>query len=161
MCLNSKPLPPIEVLNDLLHYDPDTGILSYKVSGKEAGYKTRQGHRRVKIAGESYQAHRVIWKMVYGEDPEQGKVMDHINRVKDDNRICNLRVVSVFENNINGGVCVPGATGINYITWVEHKKHYVVRVKRKYIKACKTLEEAKDVLYRYNDDDMLQIVTMP
>jgi len=151
------PLPSIEVLNELLEYNPDTGILTWKISrggwiikGKEAGCKSR-GYREVQIAGKSYKSHRIIWKMVYGNDPDVDKVIDHINQVKDDNRICNLRVVTVTENNMNGGPGKPGVTGISSITWHKRDKAYRVRVKRTHIGCCKTLDGAIEILQRYND----------
>jgi len=161
------PLPPVELLNELLEYNPDTGVLRWKVArgnikaGMVAGCKKRRGYREVQIAGKAYKSHRIIWKMVYGNDPDVDKVIDHINQVKGDNRICNLRVVSVFENNLNGGVNKPGATGISYLYWDKREEKYVVRVKRKFIGYCKTLDGAIEILKRYNDDDMLRIVTMP
>jgi hypothetical protein len=162
------PLPPVEVLNELLDYNPDTGILSYKVSrgghimkGKEAGNKTPRGYRQIKIGGISYQAHRIIWKMMYGDEPDGDKVIDHINQVKNDNRVCNLRLISKSENNINGGAGKPGPTGISYIGWEKRREIYVVRVKNKYIGRCKTLDGAIEILKQYNDDVMLRIVTMP
>ena len=115
-CYDANPLPPVEVLNDLFEYNPDTGILSWRVSrggwikaGKAVGNKDRCGHLRVRVTPKTYAIHRIIWKMFYGEDIPGDKVIDHINQVKGDNRICNLRVVSVFENNLNGGVNKPGA----------------------------------------------------
>jgi hypothetical protein len=150
-----KPLPPVEVLNELLEYNPDTGVLRWRVNrggheGKVAGSKDGR-YIRVEIMRKKYRAHRIIWKMVYGNDPDVDKVIDHINQVRDDNRLCNLRLVSVFENNLNGGINKPGATGISYIYWEKYEKRYRVRVKRKHIGYCKTLDGAIEMLQRYND----------
>jgi len=154
------PLPSIELLNELLEYNPDTGVLRWKVSrgghiraGKVAGGKEGSGYIHIMIMKKAYKAHRVIWKMVYGNDPDVDKVIDHINQVRDDNRICNLRCVSPSENILNKSF-TPGITGISNITWEERNKAYRVRVSRKHIGYCKTLEEAKDLLQRYNDDEM-------
>jgi hypothetical protein len=150
-----KPLPPVEVLNELLEYDPDTGLLRWKVSrgcdreGKVAGWKDDEGYIRVEIYRKVYKTHRIIWKMIYGEDPEVNKVIDHINQVKDDNRLCNLRLVSILENNLNGGAGKPGATGIKYLSWQKDKKAYRVVVKRKHIGYSKTLDGAMEMLNQY------------
>ena len=155
---NRKTIPPVEVINEWLHYDPDTGILTWKKSpnrriklGSEAGSTNGRGYLEVKVAGERCLAHRVIWKMAYGNDPDEGKVIDHINRVKVDNRICNLRLATLSENNLNRDY-KPGITGIPNIIWANHDKYYIVKVKSKQIKKCKTLEEAIETLQRYNDD---------
>jgi hypothetical protein len=152
--INFIPLPPSELLNELLEYNPDTGILTWigkrrytnTAVGQEAGYIDSKGYRRVSIFGKKYRSHRLIWKMVYGEDPDENKVIDHVNRVRDDNRICNLRVVSVLDNNRNAKVRKPGATGISNITWHKQEKVYRVRVKRKHIGQSKTLEGAIEIL---------------
>jgi hypothetical protein len=115
-----------------------------------AGCKKRRGYREVKIARKAYKSHRIIWKMIYGNDPDVDKVIDHINRVKDDNRLCNLRLVTVTENNMNGGRG-PGVTGISSITYHKRDKAYRVKVKQKCIGCCKTLDGAIEILQRYND----------
>jgi hypothetical protein len=56
-----------------------------------AGTKFQCGRRYVKVMGRSLLEHRVVWFLVHGEWPK-GEI-DHINGVKDDNRIENLRDV--------------------------------------------------------------------
>ena len=43
----------------------------------------------IHIDGYSYKAHRLVWLYVYGKWPEY--TIDHVNREKSDNRLCNLR----------------------------------------------------------------------
>jgi len=50
------------------------------------------GYIIIKINRKDYQAHRLAWLYEYGNFPKQ--TIDHINRIKTDNRICNLRDVS-------------------------------------------------------------------
>ena len=40
-----------------------------------------------------YQVHRFVWECFNGIIPE-GKVIDHINNDKEDNRLCNLQLVT-------------------------------------------------------------------
>ena len=150
------PLPPVEVLNELFNYNPDTGLLSWKVSRRgvrkgevAAGCIRGDGYIQICVRGKAYKAHRIVWKMVYGEDPDVDKVIDHINRVKDDNRISNLRVVTVYENNMNGGINAPGETGISNIFWSKQSKRYCIIIKRKYIGSSKTLDGAVEILKQY------------
>jgi len=76
----------------------EDGKLYWKVSpvhnatvGSEAG-TYRKGYRSVKIKGTQFYTHRVVWYLRYSEWPSDQ--IDHINGVKDDNRVENLRVVS-------------------------------------------------------------------
>lgn len=62
------------------------------VVGHRAGNMCKTNtYRGVKIFGRLYKEHRVVWAMHYGEWPEQE--IDHINHIRDDNRIENLRDV--------------------------------------------------------------------
>jgi hypothetical protein len=86
-----KELPPLERLNDLFVCDPDTGQLYKKV-----GHKNHEGYVYVYVDGKQYFAHRIIWKLETGREPEG--VIDHINGETSDNRIENLRDVTHTEN---------------------------------------------------------------
>jgi len=99
---------------ELFNYRPD-GNLIWKVSkggkkiGSIAGPKTKVGYSFIKIDGKDYRAHRLIWLWHHGYTPECG--LDHINRIKHDNRIenlressqqCNLRNTDNFRDNTSG-----------------------------------------------------------
>jgi hypothetical protein len=92
-----------EKLKEILDYNPDTGIFSWKVSkakrikvGSVAGCKNNLGYILIRIDGKIYLAHRLAWLYTHGDFPLN--CIDHINQIKDDNRICNLRDVTVSEN---------------------------------------------------------------
>jgi len=160
------PLPPVEVLNELLHYNPETGALRWKIdrgpriAGQEAGSYTR-GYKKLTINGKNYLAHRIVWKMVYGEDIPDSKIIDHINMVKGDNRLCNLRLVSYAENRYNQLHRQTNISGVKYISWRKDKNLWRIKVKRKidgqYKTTCyghyKTLEEAKVALAKLGLDN--------
>jgi hypothetical protein len=104
--MTAKPSPPYEELIKRFTYDPESGVLAYKEgwrNGVEVGYLTSNGYLRVKINGLHYRVTRLIWKMYYKEDPPKGMEIDHINRVRTDNRIINLRAVTHIENMGNRG----------------------------------------------------------
>ena len=101
-----KPLPSQETLKHLFNYDPETGSLTWKnpnpqarrlKPGDKAGSINSQGYFLVTVNSESFSVHRLIWMFVYGEDPGEFEI-DHINRIRDDNRISNLRLVTHSEN---------------------------------------------------------------
>lgn len=94
--------------HEVFDYEPLTGNLRWKVQlnarapkGSIAGTPHNHGYRQLKVDGLVYLAHRVVWLMTTGEFPEEGMCIDHINGVRDDNRISNLRVVSYMENSHN------------------------------------------------------------
>lgn len=90
-----------ERVRELLSYDPDTGVLRWKVraSGrkmdKEAG-STYLGYRSTCVQGREYKNHRLAWIITYGVWPKHQ--IDHINGVRDDNRLENLRDVAPIVN---------------------------------------------------------------
>lgn len=104
----------------LFRYCADTGYLFWRVKhsrnvviGRRAGTLNWHGYRQVKIGPKIYQEHRIIWLMVNGEWPKQE--IDHINRVRNDNRIVNLREATKSQQ--AGNVPIPcrntsGARGV-------------------------------------------------
>lgn len=105
LCINRFPTHP--AVRDFLSYDPLTGLFRWKVStartkkGAVAGYQTPQGYVKVQVGGRSYPAHRLAWFFLHGSDPE-GQI-DHVNRIRDDNRATNLRQVTASQNALNRG----------------------------------------------------------
>lgn len=78
-------------------YNLDTG--NVERNGKIKGYKTKKGYILLSFDKNEktfkVRAHRFIWWLLYKEIPNE---IDHINRIKDDNRIENLRNTTHNEN---------------------------------------------------------------
>ena len=121
--------------HELLCYDPATGLLtrrskssnSVKV-GEIAGCRhPTKGYISVYVDGVRYKAHRVAWLMHYGHWPS-GQI-DHINCVPDDNRICNLRVVTNSVNAENKVRPVTGNTsGLLGVSWMSNAKKWRAQI---------------------------------
>lgn len=110
-----------ERLKKLLSYNPGTGLFTriHSVRGAAIGdianYKTSHGYIRIKVDIKSYSAHRLAWFYVYGEFPN-GPI-DHINGVRSDNRISNLRVVTNSLNLKNTKVARNNKSGVMGVHW--------------------------------------------
>ena len=63
----------------------------------KAKAKDKDGYRRITVKGKSYALHRLIAE-TFIPNPDNLPVVDHINNVHDDNRVCNLRWATVQEN---------------------------------------------------------------
>lgn len=94
--------------NELFNYDPNTGVLSWKKWRRGAkrslvaGTKERDGYVRVKHKNKHIPVHRIIWDMCHPNDVlTPGFEIDHINHIRDGNRILNLRKVVKIDNNRN------------------------------------------------------------
>jgi hypothetical protein len=87
-----------EQLKAILNYNPDNGEFIWLVdtyggkAGEIAGGKHNKGYISIYVLGKCYLAHRLAWLYVYGYFPENS--LDHINRKRNDNCICNLREAS-------------------------------------------------------------------
>lgn len=99
-------------LKELFTYDPETGVLVWNnrssevdhyntaYMGNPAGCVGTGGYIYIKIAGRRYVAHRLIWTLVHGALPD-GLQIDHINGDPADNRLCNLRLATQSQNQMN------------------------------------------------------------
>ena len=74
------------------YYAVDDGHI-YNESGKEIGCIDSQGY----VVTLNAKVHRLIWEAFNGKIPE-GFQIDHINTIRNDNRLENLRLVTPKEN---------------------------------------------------------------
>lgn len=119
----AKPLIAIDELRMLLRPDFEQGRLYWISSprrsvsaGSEAGTPL-DGYVVVQILGRSYRAHRLIWALKHGRWPA-GQI-DHLNGVRSDNRIANLREVTTSENMQNRAEPRKGphSSGLLGVSW--------------------------------------------
>lgn len=103
----SKPLAA-ERLRELLHYDPDTGVFTWRINrglrrikGNAAGHLHYLGYRTIRIDGQMYPASHLAWLYMKGEWPPADRQIDHENRKRADNRWANIRLATPGQNQAN------------------------------------------------------------
>lgn len=95
----------VERLQECLRYEPDTGALVWLVSrgkckaGDTVTCQDSRGYLVLGLDGVRHYAHRVAWALAYGVLPDG--VVDHIDGDRSNNRLSNLRAVSVMVNTQN------------------------------------------------------------
>ncbi|WQZ00658.1 HNH homing endonuclease [Xanthomonas phage NP1] len=139
-----------EEVNALLAYEPDTGLLLWKVSkgtakaGRVAGSPHNEGYLRVKVHGKMNSAHRLAWLLHTGSWPS--KHLDHIDGNRANNRIDNLRECTQAENLQNKGKYSNNKSGAQGVHWNKQAKKWMAQIrvagKNIYLGLFETLEEA-------------------
>lgn len=126
--------PDINFLKSALHFDPQTGIFTWKkqlsstcIIGHEAGYINSCGYRDISINGVSYKAHRLAWLITYGTWPD---LIDHIDTNKSNNAIKNLRKATTSENSRNQSIKRRNSSGVPCVYWHSTRNRWVVKVTR-------------------------------
>lgn len=108
-----------------------------------AGTKNSAGYRVISLFGKRYLEHRLAWFYVHGEMPKHE--IDHINQIRDDNRISNLRQVTHSENQRNKTRKDSRVDEIG-IWWCRRRKRYIAEItlngKKVYQKSFKDIDEA-------------------
>lgn len=122
---NFKPIPSVDFLCSRYSYDPTTGVLTSKFGryrGKPITQTEAQGYVVVRINGKIFKAHRVIWKMMTGQEPLEE--IDHDNRDRADNRWENLLDVTHTDNQWNRTAKRSSRTGLIGVTWHKRDQHW-------------------------------------
>ena len=159
-------------LSELLNYDPVIGKftwnkpVSHKVkAGDVAGSKDAYGYLVLCLDGKRYKAHRLAWFFCYDELPTE---IDHINGVKDDNSIANLRKCDRAQNMQNKGKYSSNSSG--FIGVSKHGNKWSARISlgkvSKYLGAFETPDaayqaylEGKQEHHKFQPDLNNRIVT--
>lgn len=166
----SRITPDASLLKSILRYEPETGHLYWRAR-KEAYFSDRgrgaavncrlwnskladkraftcahpHGYLTGRIFGESWLAHRIIWKMMTETEPMD---IDHINGNPSDNRWANLRSVSASENNRNFPLPSNNTSGVIGVHWCNIRQKWYARIHVTGRTIClgyfDSLDEAKD-----------------
>lgn len=112
-----------ERLRELLSYNEDTGIFTWRVSrgkgkaGSPAGGLDKDGYVVVGIDGREYRAHRLAWFWKHGEFPP---LLDHRDMVRESAVLSNLRPATKSQNGSNRGKPKSNVSGVKGVSW--HKE---------------------------------------
>lgn len=136
----SEPIPSQKLLRQILDYNPNTGILTWKErppelfanaknpvayaktwnkqnAGKTAGAKSNNGRLQICVQNRNYNAHKIIWIWLYGTWNPLYEI-DHINGDPSDNRQSNLRLATSWQNKANRNAMfehnTSGALGVTF-----------------------------------------------
>ena len=144
-----------ETLKEHLSYCPETGEFTWikspssfiKVGSKAGNVNNQNPYVYIKISGVVYKAHRLAWLYTFGKFPE--KFIDHINGIKRDNRLCNLRKATSSQNSQN--LVKPTAkntSGFLGVSYSKRAKKFIAMIqhsgKNRYIGSFDTAELASD-----------------
>lgn len=130
-------------LKEIVSYNSDTGEFTWLNHGNgrrlnyaksrpgfpRSGTKMNTGYINITIDQQHYLAHRLAWLYMNGGWP--GSEIDHINHIRDDNRLCNLREVN------RGGNCrnVPrgraNKSGFTGVHWYARKRKWIAQARGK------------------------------
>lgn len=113
-----KPTP--DRLRQLIDYNPDEGSFVWAISrcgarmGDACGRVNQFGYREIGVDYGLYRANMIAWAIMTGEWPDRD--VDHINRIRTDDRWTNLRLATRSQNNGNEGVRPNNTSGFKGVT---------------------------------------------
>lgn len=119
-------------LKEVLHYDSETGLFTWKVTlsnvakkGKICNCLNVQGYIQIRINKKLYLGHRLAWLYMYGSFPSR---TDHINGIRNDNRASNLREVTNSQNMYNTALRKDNTSGTKGVHWIASRGKYRVEI---------------------------------
>jgi len=136
-----------DMVRDVLEYNHETGVMTWKerpvsmfknedfqkiwntrFAGNTVGTRHTNGYLKVTINYKQLFVHRVAFAHYYERWPD--KEIDHINNIRDDNRIVNLREVTRTENLENQSLISPRnkSSGLLGVHWSDHVNNWVAHI---------------------------------
>lgn len=137
--MDSKPIKITQKrLKEIVRYNARTGIFTWKIAkgnrkaGVAAGTAQPKGYVCLCIDGRIYKAHRLAWVYVTGMNPK--KEIDHKNKIRNDNRFCNLREADGSSNCANSAMKNTNTSGYKGVSWEAHANKFSARITVNYCK---------------------------
>ena len=112
-----------------LEYCAETGAVTWEDTGARAGYlhKTLGYWMFFHAKTVMYFQHRLIWEAFHGPIPK-GMYVDHINRDRADNRLVNLRLVTIEQSQANRGTNSRNTSGHKWVDWDKSRQRWRVQL---------------------------------
>lgn len=140
-------------LRELFMYDQNTGLFIRNITmssraqkGNIAGTLCPDGYISISINRKIYRAHRLVWLYCFEEWPSE--FIDHINGIRNDNRLDNLREVTKTINAWNTKAHIDNMVGIKGVYFNKQNNNYRAQIrfngKTVSLGSFKTPEEAKE-----------------
>ena len=148
----------------LLAYNPSNGFFTWKQNrgrirlGATAGALRKDGYLQITLHHKLYLAHRLAWFYITEEWPSEQ--IDHINKNKSDNRLCNLRLATNKQNGENLPLLSVNVSGHRGVSWDAARQKWKAQVKHfgqniflgrfdSIADAAKTARDARDRLFTH------------
>jgi hypothetical protein len=113
-------------------FDYKDGNLYWKIKPSKktklnslAGTFDKAGYLQIQINKKTYRAHRLIFLYHHGYLP---LYVDHINGVRSNNKIENLREATKSQNSYNSKISIKNKSGFKGVSWVNSCKKWRVRI---------------------------------
>lgn len=131
--MKRRQLPTRKRLKELFDYDQRGFFVRRKKVGaqtfigqKVGGSLHHSGYKHLRIDGQIFLFHRVVFQFHKGETPD---VLDHINRKRTDNRIENLRPSNLLHNQRNRNLNKNNSSGVNGVSFDTKSKMWKCRIR--------------------------------
>lgn len=142
----------INELKRCVNYNPDNGLFTNLINrgkskkGKIIGHINLRGYVQIRLNMKMYWAHRLAWFYTYEVWPTN--LIDHINNIKSDNRILNLREATMSQNKMAQGITKGNKSGYKGVFFMKNtgkwKATCTINNKSNYIGTYDTPKEAFD-----------------
>lgn len=123
----------VKRLKEILLYNPNSGVFVWRVApcrsvqaGQVAGRLSNRGYIQIGISCRVYSAHRLAWFYTYGVWP--AKDLDHKDRNKQNNAICNIREASQSENKANVEMHRDNTSGVKGVSWDSQRQKWRAQI---------------------------------